>query len=74
MDDVPGQNVFQMASTKDQHAVETLATNCADETLGEGIGSGRPDRCLDDPDVLRSEDLIETRAVQVALRPSSGLL
>jgi hypothetical protein len=38
VNDVVGQGVLQMASTEDQHPVEALATNSADEALIERIG------------------------------------
>jgi hypothetical protein len=56
---VPGQDVFQVASTKDEHAVGTLAADSADETLGEVIGPWHPNGRLDDPYILGPAYLIE---------------
>lgn len=61
MDDVLGEDVFEMASAEDRPSIEILTTHRSDEALGEGVGP----RCLDlganDPDALRSNDLVEGR-------------
>ena len=59
---VLGQDALQMASTEDENSVETLTTDRADETFGEGISPWRPDRRADDPDALSPEYLIEARS------------
>jgi hypothetical protein len=41
---IAGQDMFEMAATKNQHPVETFATDRADEALAERVGPGRPDR------------------------------
>ena len=61
MDHVLGQDLFQMSVAEDQHPVEALTTNRPDEPLGEGFGSGSPDRGADDPDVFGPEDFVEAR-------------
>ena len=50
-----------MSTAEDQHPVETLATDGADEALGEGVGPRSPDRGPDDPDAVGAEDLVEAR-------------
>jgi hypothetical protein len=55
--DVLGEDGFELTSVEDQHAVETLSTDGANETLGEGIGSRRPDGRADDPDAVGAENL-----------------
>src|SRR5664280_346992 len=59
VDDVVGQDIFQMASTEDQHPVQTLMTDGVDEALGEGVGPRCAHRGADDPDPLSLEDLVE---------------
>ena len=61
VDYVLGQDSLQMSTTKDQHMVEALTADCADEALSERIGSGSPHRGADDPDAVGSEDLVDTR-------------
>jgi len=45
--------------TEDQHPVEALTADGADEALGEGVGSGSSDRGADDVDTFRLEDIVE---------------
>jgi cytosine/adenosine deaminase-related metal-dependent hydrolase len=59
--DVLGQHTFEVPATEDQHAVEALTADGADEALGEGVGSGSSHRSADDADAVSSEDLIEAR-------------
>ena len=49
VDDVVGQDLFQMPAAQNQHPVEAFATNGADEAFGEGVGSRCPHRGADDP-------------------------
>ena len=44
---------------EDEDAVEEFASNAADEAFGDRVGSRRPHRCLDDPDVERGEHGVE---------------
>ncbi|MGO8872928.1 MAG: hypothetical protein ACLQPH_16295 [Acidimicrobiales bacterium] len=57
--DLLAEDLLQVAASEDEHSVETLSANRADESLGEGIGPSGTDWCADDPDVLRAEDLVE---------------
>jgi hypothetical protein len=44
MIDVLHQDGFELTSVEDQHPVETLSTDGADEALGEGVGPRGSDR------------------------------
>jgi hypothetical protein len=61
VDDVAGQDVFQMAASEDQHPVESLATHSPYEALGERIGPWSADRGADDPDSFSLEDCVEAQ-------------
>ena len=50
----------EMATTEDEHPVQTFTPDSADEALSEGVRPGRPDRSPDDPDALGAEDLVES--------------
>ena len=60
MIEVLHQHCFELTSVEDQHPVETLSTDGADEALGEGVGPRGSDRRADDLDPLRPEDFVET--------------
>ena len=49
----------EVTPAEDQHAIEALPSDGADEALRERIGTRGPDRRADDADVLGAEDLIE---------------
>ena len=53
---VLGQHLLEMAATEDQHPVETLTTDSADEALGEGIGLW----CYDWVRMIRAPSASET--------------
>ena len=53
------EDVFEVAPIEDQHAVEALTADGADDALGEGVGTWSTDRCADDPNTLGTEDLVE---------------
>jgi len=55
----PWRTVLSWRRAEDQHALEALPADRADEALGEGVGPWRSNRRADDPDPLRSEDLVE---------------
>ncbi len=57
--DVLGDDRFELPPVEDQHPVEALAADRADESLSEGVGPWGSDRRADDPDPLRSQDLVE---------------
>ena len=59
--DVLGEHDFEVASPEDEHPVQALAPNRADESLGDGVGPRRPDGRLDDPAALCGEDRVEGR-------------
>ena len=59
MVDVLSEDGFELTSVEDQHPVETLAADGADEALGKGVGPRGSDRRADDPDAHRTEDLVE---------------
>ena len=46
---------------EDHQTVKALAADGTDEALGKGVGPWSSDRCLDDPDALGGEDLLEAR-------------
>src|ERR1700726_4059181 len=54
-----GEDSVELASGEDQHPVKTFLPDRADESFGEGIGPRCPDRCADDLDPFRTEDLVE---------------
>jgi hypothetical protein len=47
-----------VTATDDEHPVETLAPDGADDALADGVGPGCPGRALDDPGALRGEDCV----------------
>jgi hypothetical protein len=59
MIDVLHQDSLELTSVEDQHPVKTLSADGPDEALRKCVCPGRSNRCLDDPDVLRAEDLVE---------------
>ena len=61
MIDVLGEDGFELTPVEDQHPVEALPTDRADEALGKGVGPRGSDRRADDPDPLGAEDLVEAR-------------
>src|SRR6266540_6301761 len=50
---------FQVTSTEQQHPVQALCPDRANPPLCEGVRSGSPNRGLEDPHALASEDLVE---------------
>jgi hypothetical protein len=57
-------NVFadgrsEVALSEDEQPVENLGPCRLDPGLGDGVRSGRSDRGLDDPDLIRAKDLVE---------------
>ena len=50
---------LEMTPIDDEHPVEVFAADCADETLGEGVGPWSTDRRADGSDLLRPKDFIE---------------
>ena len=56
---VLGEDLLKMSTPEDQHPVETLATNGADEPFSERIGPWGPDRGVDDVDAFGLEGLVE---------------
>src|SRR4051794_21620917 len=63
MVDVDAQHAFELAAVEDQQPVETLRAHGPDEALRGRVRPRRPHRCLDDPDTLAAEDLVEGAAV-----------
>lgn len=59
MIDVLGENLIELTPSEDQHSVETLAADRADESLGEGVGPRGSNRRTNDADPLRPEDLVK---------------
>jgi hypothetical protein len=53
------KDAFQMASAPDHDPVQTLLSNGSHPPLRDRVGVGRLDRCLDDPDAVGLEDLVE---------------
>src|ERR1035441_8362349 len=49
----------EVTSADDQHPVEALPADRADEALGEGIGTRSSVRCAGDPGALGAKDLVE---------------
>jgi hypothetical protein len=48
-----------MSTTEDEHLVQTLSPDGADEAFGKRIGTRRPDRSTNNSEALSTEDLIE---------------
>jgi hypothetical protein len=65
---------LKVTPVDDEHPIEALPTDSADETLGEGSGRRGSDRCADDPDSLGMEGAVRTAtpAVRSRLRPRIG--
>jgi hypothetical protein len=66
--DVLTDDGFEMATTEDEHPVQTFTPDSADEALSEGGGTGSPDRSANGPDTFGTEDLVEaSRELGVAI-------
>ena len=72
MIDVLGEYELELTPNEDQHSVETLAADRADESLGEGVGPRGSDRRADDADPLRPEDLVKAGRELGVLGPARG--
>jgi len=57
--DVLGKGCFKVAAAEDEHPVEALAPDGADDALADGVGPGCPNGALDDPGALCGEDSVE---------------
>jgi len=57
--DVLVDDDFEMATTEDEHPVQTFTPDSANETLSEGIGPRSPYRSSDYPDAIGGEHLVE---------------
>ena len=53
------KDALKVAFVSDEEPVQALGPDAPDETLGEGIGTWCPDRCLDDPSANRSHHFVE---------------
>ncbi len=53
------EHSLKMASTPDQHPVQTLLSYCPDPAFGERVGVRRLDRGLDDLGAVGGEDVVE---------------
>ena len=60
MVDVLCEDGFELTPVEDQHPVETLAADGADEALGKSVGARGSDRRADGPDPLGAEHFVET--------------
>ena len=47
--DVLSKDGFELTPGEDQHSVETLAADRAEESFGESVGTWRPNGRSDDP-------------------------
>ncbi len=59
MVDEAREDALEMATVEDQEPVETLASDGADEALGDRVRLRRPHRRADDLDAVASEDDVE---------------
>jgi hypothetical protein len=59
MTDVDAKHRLKMAATGDEDPIQALASQRADEPLGEGIRHRRPDRGVEGLDAFRAEDVVE---------------
>ena len=59
MDDVGPENAVEMPSVQNEDAVEAVASECPDPTLGVGVRVRRTNWGADDPDALASEHGVE---------------
>ncbi len=50
---------LEVATVHDQHPVEALTPDSADEALCDGVGARNADRRADDPHSFATEDLVE---------------
>ena len=58
VDDVSGENSFEVPAVHDQGPVEALAPCGADPPFDEGVRARRSHRCADRPDAFGTEHLI----------------
>ena len=56
---VVGEEPEEMSLSEDQHEIEHLVADGADEPLGEGVGLGGADGRLQYPSALGVEHLVE---------------
>ena len=78
--DILGEDRLELTPGDDQQAVEALPADGANEALGEGVGTRRSNRGLDDPSTNRGDDFIEgsdelasrSRIKNLTTRPSSS--
>jgi len=61
--DVGTERTLELPFAEDEQPVQALLTDRAHPALSVGVCVGRLDRCLDHPDALGAEDLIEGRGV-----------
>jgi len=57
--DALGEHGFEVTAVEDEHAVEALAPDGADDALADGVGPGCSDGGGDDSGALRGEDGVE---------------
>ena len=66
--DVLGEDCLEVTAAEDDHPVEALAPDGADDALADGVGTRCLDRALDDPGALCGEDGVEgSRELGVAI-------
>ena len=56
---VLGKDCFEVTPSEDEHPVETLAPDGADDALTDGVGPGRSDGGGDDSGAVGGEDSFE---------------
>src|SRR5664280_2861405 len=67
--DVLPKHSLQLPASEDEHVVETFVAHGSHPAFRVGIGPGRSDRCLDHPDALGAQDLVEAgRELGVPIR------
>ena len=57
--DVLGEDCLEVTAAEDEHPVEALAPDGADDALADGVGTRCLDRGSDDPDGVGGEDGVE---------------
>lgn len=54
-----GEDLLEMEPAEDEAPIEALSADDSDETLGEGVRSGRRHWGLDDPHTFRADDFVK---------------
>jgi hypothetical protein len=59
VDQALAKDGLEMSALEDEDPVQALSPDHLDKPFGEGVGPRCPDRSAQNPDILRSEHLVE---------------